>query len=338
MEKRMTIYDIAKAVGVSKTTVSRYLNGQYEHMSSETKSKIERTIYETNYNPSNLARGLKSKHSSLIGIIANTLQYQVAALFVRGLHDICTSSGYSTIIYSSDNLLHRETSELKMCLSQQVDGIALIPIDVKCDYYHTIQENGTPIVLCNRYREDWKHDGVYVDNVALCRQAWQHLADNGFTRIALFTDNDLPESNKALRESAFLEFANQVLGVEGNETLYRVKQSAELVKSCLYNFMYKYPNEKKAVFAINTNTLFLMLREIKAMNLDIPQDIGVCGYDLLGWAELIPPGITTLEQPFYELGVVTGKQLLRRIEGPLSQQVEEIWLNGTIKKRGSTAL
>jgi LacI family kdg operon repressor len=337
MEKRMTIYDIAKAVGVSKTTVSRYINGQYDHMSQETRLKIERVIDDTNYNPSNLARGLKSKHSSLVGIIANTLQYQVAALFIRGLHDVCTASGYGTIISSSDNLLQQETEELKMCLRQQVDGIALIPAGMNCDYYHEIHESGTPVVLCNRYREDWKYDGVYVDNVALCRQAWRHLADNGFTRIALFTDNDLPESNKSLREAAFLQFVGQTFGIDGEESLYRVKQSSELIKRYLRNFMCKYPNEKKAVFAINTNTLFLTLREIKAMNVDIPKDVGVCGYDLLGWSELIPPGITALEQPLYEMGVVAGKRLIRRIEEPSSFQAEEIWLNGTMKIRASTA-
>jgi LacI family kdg operon repressor len=305
-------------------------------MSPETKSKIERAIGDANYNPSNLARGLKSKHSSLISLITNTLQYQVAALFVRGLHDICVENGYSAIICCSDNLLHRETSELKMCLSQQVDGIAMIPVNLNCAYYNDIQEGGTPIVMCNRYREDWKYDGVYVDNVALCRQAWRHLIENGFTRIAFFTDNDLPESNKSLREAAFIRFVGEAYDADGSETLYRVKQSPDLIKNGLQDFLHRYSDERKAVFAVNTNTLFLVLREIKAMGLRIPEDIGVCGYDLLGWSELVPPGITTLEQPFYELGVVAAKQLIRRIGGPVLSQAEEIWLNGSIKARAST--
>jgi LacI family kdg operon repressor len=223
-----------------------------------------------------------------------------------------------------------------MCLSQQVDGIALIPVNMDCGDYHAIYENGTPIVMCNRYRESWKYDGVYVDNVALCRKAWQHLIENGFTRVAFFTDNNLPESNKSLRELAFVKFMHQMCGINGGELVYRVGQSPDLVQNSLQSFMRRYPGERKAAFAINTNTLFLTLQAIKAMNLDIPRDIGVCGYDLLGWSKLIPPGITILEQPFYELGVVAGKQIMRRIGEPFSQQSEEIWLNGTMEIRAST--
>ena len=337
MGKRVTISDIARAVGVSKTTISRYLNGRYEYMSPETRETIERVIRETSYNPSNLARGLKSSRSNLIGIIANTLQYQVAALFVRGIHDICADNGYSTMISSSDNLLHRETDNLKMCLSQQVDGIALIPVNVDCGYYHKIHEGGTPIVMCNRYREDWKYDGVYVDNVALSRQAWQHIADNGYERIAFLTDNTLLESNKTLRETAFVQFTAQQFNCDGNELLYRVGQNPELTRNALQDFMNRCRQKKKAVFAINTNTLLLALSEIKKLGLQIPEDLGICGYDLLGWAELIPPGITTLKQPLYELGVLAGKQLLRCIDDPMPRQPEEIWLKGTLEIRASTA-
>lgn len=338
MAKQVTISDIARVVGVSKTTISRYLNGHYEYMSPETKAKIERAIREANYSPSNLARGLKSRHSNMIGIIANTLEYQVAALFVRGINDICVDNNYSTIIHSSGNQLHRETSELKMCLSQQVDGIAIIPVNTDCTFYHQIHEGGTPIVMCNRYREDWRYDGVYVDNVALSRLAWQQMVDAGFERIAFLTDNNLPESNKTLRESAFVRFAAQHFDMDGNDLLFRVGQSGDLTCKALRTFMSRYPDERKAVFAINTNMLLLTLGAIKRLNLRIPQDLGVCGYDLLGWAELIPPGITTLRQPLYELGVHAGKQLLRRINEPLRQEVDETWLNGSMEVRASTKL
>ncbi len=336
MTKRVTISDIAAAVGVSKTTISRYLNGHYEYMSPETKGEIERVIRETNYSPSNLARGLKSRRSNLVGILPNTLLHQVVALFVRGVHDICVDNGYGTIISSSDDLLHREVNGLKTCLSQQVDGIALIPVNMDCSYYHKINEGGTPMVMCNRYREDWRYDGVYVDNVALTRQAWEHLLDNGYERIAFITDNELPESNKTLRESTFVRFVAERLGMDGNEWLFRVGQSPELTRNALQTFVRRFPKERKAVFAINTNTLLLTLGEIRKLGLEIPRDLGICGYDLLGWSELIPPGITTLKQPLYELGVVAGKQLLRRIDSQLYQEPEEIWLKGTLEIRDST--
>ena len=336
LKKQSTISDIAKAVNVSKTTISRYINGHYESMSIETRSKIEKAILELKYSPNNLARGLKSKKSRIIGIVANTLEYQVAAMFVRGLHEVCIDNGYSTIICSSDNLLDREMEELKMCLSQQVDGIALIPVNIDCTYYHSIHENGTPIVMCNRYREDWKYDGVFVDNVALSQTGLKHLVDNGYERIALFTDNRLKESNKWFREESFMNFISENFALNGRDFLYIVEKKPELIRKAIQDLINKYPDKRKAVFAINTNTLLLTLTEIKKLGLRIPEDLGVLGYDLLGWTDLVCNGVTALNQPFYELGVISGRQLIKRIENPGIFKRDEIWLQGTIDFRNST--
>jgi len=338
MRRQSTISDIARAVNVSKTTISRYINGHFESMSAETKNKIEKAILELRFRPNNLARSLKSKRSRLIGIVTHTLEYQVAAMFVRGLHEICVDNGYSTIICSSDNLLDREIEELKMCLSQQVDGIALIPVNIDCTYYHQIHENGTPIVMCNRYREDWKYDGVFVDNVALSRNALKHLIENGYNRIALFTDNHLKESNKSFREEAFIDFVTQNCGINGRDMLYVVEKKPELVRSAILDMMNLYPDDRKAIFAINTNTLLLTLTEIKKLELRIPEEIGILGYDLIGWTDLVYNGITSLNQPFYELGVTAGRQLIKRINNPELFKRDEIWLTGTIDYRDSTKL
>jgi len=336
LKKQSTISDIANAVGVSKTTISRYINGHYEYMSPETKDRIQKAVDDLRFRPNNLARSLKSKRSRLIGIVANTLEYQVASMFVRGLHEVCVDNGFSTMICSSDNLLVREIEELKMCLSHQVDGIALIPVNMDCTYYHQIHENGTPIVMSNRYREDWKYDGVYVDNVALSRKALKHLIDNGYNRIALFTDNQIKESNKSFREEAFIDFINQNCGMSGRDMLYVVEKKPELVRSAIQDMMNLYPQDRKAVFAINTNTLLLTLTEIKKMGLRIPEDIGILGYDLVGWTDLVSNGVTSLNQPFYELGIASGRQLIKRVDNPGLFKRDEIWLNGTINFRNST--
>jgi LacI family kdg operon repressor len=224
-----------------------------------------------------------------------------------------------------------------MCVSQQVDGIVLIPVDTDCIYYNKIHENGTPIVICTRPREDWKYDGVYVDNVALCRMAWNHMYDNGYRRIALLSDYKILGSSKILREEAFIHFAAEKMEMDGNSLIFRVETSPELIRKALEAMKNRYPDEKKAVFAIDTNLLFLTLRELNGLNMRIPQDFGICGYDLLGWSELTPPGITILIQPFYELGLAAGRQILRRAGDFPSAPPEEIWLKGRLEVRKSTA-
>ena len=79
MDEKVTISDIAREVGVSKTTISRYLNGSYGYMSDKTRRRIEQVIEQTGYVPNNVARTLRSKKSNLIGVVVNTLRYQVGA-------------------------------------------------------------------------------------------------------------------------------------------------------------------------------------------------------------------------------------------------------------------
>ena len=90
MENRVTISDIAKEVGVSKTTISRYLNGNYGYMSDKTRQRIEQVIREKDYVPNSVARTLRSKKSKLIGVVVNFLHYQVGAQTVTEINNVCS--------------------------------------------------------------------------------------------------------------------------------------------------------------------------------------------------------------------------------------------------------
>ncbi len=92
-KKSITIIDVAAAAGVSKTTVSRYLNGKFEFMSSQSRERIAATIEQLNYRPNNLARGLKSKRSKLLGVIVSDIKNPFSSILLKGIGDCCERYG-----------------------------------------------------------------------------------------------------------------------------------------------------------------------------------------------------------------------------------------------------
>ena len=193
MEKKVTISDIAREVGVSKTTISRYLNGNYGYMSAETRQRIENVIEEKGYVPNSIARTLKTKKSRLIGIIANTLRYQVAAQTITAIQDVCIQHGYGTIVYRSNGDSREESNVIQLCLNQQVEGFIIIPCENSTERYVELCERGIPVVLCSRYLMDWPYGCVYVKHRELIWAMMDHLREQGFESATASFELSFPQ-------------------------------------------------------------------------------------------------------------------------------------------------
>lgn len=340
----VTISDIAKKVNVSKTTISRYLNKQFEYMSLETKERIEKVIEEMNYIPNSMARSLRSKKSKLIGVIIHSLDNQSVSILVRGISDACYKNGYSTIIYNSHSDIAREKEYLDKCIEQQVDGIILSAANIDFDYYHKIYEQNIPIVMVNRYNDNWKYDAVYIDHYSLVTEALMYIKNNGYDKIAFFSDKQNEISTKTLRENAFIDFNNKFQNTEINEVFFHLPMNNKENKSIRNNliktiktFIEKYPNDSKALVACDVEMLYHIVSCLKEMNIEIPDQLGLCGYDVWDWASLMTPSISTMKQPFYKTGVAASNLIAKRIKDNTASKIEKIVLKGTFYPRDSTS-
>jgi len=332
---RITINDVSKAAGVSKTTVSHYLNGRYEFMSDETKQRIAQIIEDLHYQPTMAARTLKSKRSRMIGIISNTLKYSVGSQTIVGIRDICEQNGYSTIVYSTRDNPEVEQLALQNCIDQQVEGIVIIPSTQNVSLYRKIYEQGTPLVLCTRQLPGWPYASATVRHDKLITEMNAHLIENGYEKILLLLDD--PTWHKVWMTEQFVQSSIPYTGMNRAECLAWVGNSPTLVQETVKHFMDAFPKERKAVFAINTHLLFLLLRELSRMKIEIPAELGVCGYDVMGWSELVPPGITSINQPMQKMGKVAAEQLFEIIRGNATDAVGPTYLEGEIFLRASTA-
>ena len=163
-KKNITINDVASAAGVSKTTVSRYLNNRTDLMSEKTKNRIEKMIELLDYHPSELARSLKSKKTKTIGVVVPELRSPFYTSAISGIEEVLKKHGYSIIIMECENKLENEQNNIKEMLSRDVDGIIVDTVSSDNEYLVSLDIQKFPIVLLDRYIKNHKMDIAYIDN------------------------------------------------------------------------------------------------------------------------------------------------------------------------------
>lgn len=310
----ITINDVAKAAKVSKTTISRYLNGKYEYMSQETRKRIQEVIEELHYRPSNVAKTLKSNKSGLIGVIIADIASQFSSILLKGIGDICKANGYQVMISNIDNDPAKEREYIQSLLDNKVEGIIVNTTGYNDDFLVEVNETRVPMVLADRTMETLRIDSVATNNYKITYDTIKFLVDKGYQNIAFFTENPNKNSARHLRRKGYLDAMKDLLDYDGNKLIYTIdSEDLNTTIKALNDFENSYKNKLKAVFTVNGVTLLNVLQGIQECNYKIPEDFYVCGYEDWGWATLMYSQMPVISQHSYEVGVESAKMLMKRI-------------------------
>lgn len=184
----MNINEIARLAAVSRATVSRYLNNGY--VSSEKKAVIRRVIEETGYQPSSQAQTLRTKKTSLIGVILPKINSDTISREVEGISDILTRRGYQLILASTNNNVEEELKYLSLFKERQVDGVVFIATMFTRKHKQMLKDYKVPIVLLGQHLDGYPC--IYQDDYKAAFQVTEKLAEKGskFAYIGV-TDKDV---------------------------------------------------------------------------------------------------------------------------------------------------
>ncbi len=344
--KRFTITDIAKSAGVSKTTVSRYINGKFEYMSEETRERIESIIQVANFQPNNMARSLKSQKSNLIGLVIADIESPFSSAIIKGVGGPMRNAGYSVIIVNSDNSYEKEKEYISSLVSQRVDGLIVNTTTKNNPFLIDLANRGLPIVLTDRFISNYNFDIVYIENEIAIANAVHHLVGRGYGHIALFVQPYDKISPRYLRHDAFIKALSTIGITSPEQYVFEVDiTDPESVPSTVKNFMAMSRHEDAPPAIITTNgvTLLHTVNAIRMMGLNMPNELGLCGYDDWGWAprmdwaSMVDPGITTLSAQPHDIGKIAAEVLLERINDSDTPK-KNIALPAELVIRGSTTL
>jgi LacI family transcriptional regulator len=329
-----TIKDIAKRARVSTATVSNVINDS-RFVSADLRERVMVAIAELDYRPNTLAKSLRQKKSSTIGLIVPDNSNPFFAEVAKGVEDAGYEAGISVILCNSDGSFDRECRYLRLLADKQVDGIILIATTPRTDHLSSVIDRGLPAVVFYRRPPGARADSLTVDNLGGGYCATRHLIELGHRRIACVAPASL-NSPSAMRVSGFRK-AIEEAGLEIDEALIfrgdnRFAGGREGARRILET-----GRPFTALFAGNDVMAVGAMREFQGVGLHVPADISVVGFDGISLGNYVIPSLTTVVQPRFEAGQKAFELLNQRIGDGYDGSSREVELATSLEVRESTA-
>ncbi|WP_264740922.1 LacI family DNA-binding transcriptional regulator [Cytobacillus firmus] len=309
--KTVTMADVAQHAKVSKSTVSQYLNKRFDYMGEDTKKRIEAAINELGYRPNIVARSLKQKSTTTIGVIVANILHSFSTQVIRAIEDMCHDSDFHTIVCNADDDPIKEKKYIEMLRAKQVDGIILLPTGDNADLYNEMLKEKYPVVFVDRTVPDVPIPSMLLNNEKAAGLGVQHFIDNGYRKIGIITNvirNVTPRMERLNGYKKTLELNGLPLRKEYIKSL-EVSKIKEGLKEML-----ELADPPKAILAGNDLTLIEILKYVKENNLKVPEDLAIIGIDDVSFASFYEPGLTIVAQPAFEIGKKAAELLLNKIQ------------------------
>jgi LacI family transcriptional regulator len=332
-----TIHDVAKAVGVHPSTVSRVLNPGTRHMvTGDMARRVTEAARALGYHRNALAHSLRTRRSSTIGVVIPDITNPVFPPILRGIEDALAAVGYTAIIANTDGAPDRDAMVLEHMLARRVDGLILATARRRDPVIDRCIAEDIPLVLINRSTgKDSTVPSVVNDDAAGIGLTVAHLAGLGHRRIAhVAGPQDL--STGLERQRGFL-LAMKAAGLKADPKLivvasaYNEREGQRAMLSLL-------ERKKRFTAVVAANDLLAIgcYDALASRGLVCPRDMSVTGFNDMPFVDKLSPPLTTVRIQHYEMGVQAAKILLERITDPDSRRVDQC-LEPSLVVRGSTA-
>ncbi|MEJ5961431.1 LacI family DNA-binding transcriptional regulator [Pedobacter immunditicola] len=315
---QITIIDIAKALNISKSTVSRVLTG-HPNVNAKTREKVIELSLSLDYQKNIIARNLTKGRSKTIGIIVPDFVSSFFPEVILGVQEIAKKKDYLLLIMQSNESYEMEVANAKLLLGNQVDGllVSITQETLNFDHFKVFERKNIPVVFFNRVCDEMMVPKVIVDDYEGAYKATEHLIKTGKKRIAHLAG---PKSLKLSKQrlNGYLD-ALRHYKHEINEDLIIVSDLSANKGDVYISHLLDMINPPDAIFCINDPTAIQAIQMIKARGLSIPEDIAIVGFSDDYASKLI--GLTTVSQPVEEMGRTAAQLLFDEIESEKKKSV-----------------
>ncbi len=306
---KVTMADVAKFAGVSKSTVSQYINHRYEYMGEGTRRKIKEAIEQLGYQPNYIAKSLKQKRTFIIGIIVADIVHRFSTEVSRSIEDFCYENEMQAIICNADNNGKKEKKYIDMLRAKQVDGLIIFPTGQNEDLYKKMVEEGYPVVFMDRDIPHLKAPFVLANNQQATYEAISYFIQKGHQRLAIATQ-PLTISSRKERIEGYKQALNDH-HIEPRADYMISTDISELHQNL--NQLFQLDMPPTAILAGNDLVFLEILSFLQEKKLKIPEDVSLIVFDNIPFAHLTNPPMTIIAQPAFEMGAKAADLLLKQI-------------------------
>ena len=308
--KHTTIIDIARALNVSPSTVSRALH-DHPSISAVTKRNVLDLAKKFDYQPNMLALSLLNKRTGIIGIVVPEITGYFFATVINGVQDMVASAGCKLLICQSNESFEEEKKLIHDMTLLRVDGFLISPtFNTKTfDHFEKLKNANIPLVIFDRDCPGFQADKVLVDSYDGAYQAVDYLIKSGCQHIGhIAGPTAIPTFRQrldgyldALRDNNLPIKDELIVHSNGFSSEYGVEAAGELLAK---NDMLD------AIFSVNDAVAIGAMHVIREKGLCVPKDIALVGFDDESYSCFFNPSLSTVWQPVYELGMLSAKILL----------------------------
>ncbi|MFC5701262.1 LacI family DNA-binding transcriptional regulator [Cohnella faecalis] len=323
------IHTVAKEAGVSVATVSRVLNN-HPSVSLKTRRKVEEVIEKLKYEPNMLGKSLRSSQSRLLLALIPNISNPFYAKVVSGIESVAKANRYNIMLCTTDSNPERELLYYDMVKKKLAEG--LISIDPSSEFYEMLTTtNRYPVVICGEHVGNDHAPCVSIDNAKAAYKAVKHLIALGHRKIALVNSNIY---TAGLRQQGYLK-ALEEHGIEVNPRWIahadlNFENAQQDVRELLMT-----EDRPTAVFAVSDTIAISVLKAAKDLDIKVPEELVVSGFDNIDFSSVMNPTLTTISQPMFEMGSHSAAMLFKRI-ADRSAAIKNVILDHDLIIREST--
>lgn len=302
-----TIKDVAKLAGVSISTVSRVMNNS-KPVSPESRRKVEDAIEKLDFKRNEIARSLVMKRSNIIGVLVKDLGIPYMAQLVRGVEEVGRMYNYDMLLNSSYGDYDQEKKIVDFMLRKQAEAIIMITENSSPEIIVKLKENKNSFILLDRY-----YPGIFntvtIDYKEAVRSMLDYLYELGHRDILFIRDNSQSQLTRD-KEEAFISFME--------EKSLKVKIQPAPGKNIRDGYQTCIDlsgeiSDYTAVFTSMDSLAIGVINYCLVKGIKVPDDISVAGFGDSDMAKFYTPSLTTLHEPFYDIGAVAMRRIIKEL-------------------------
>ena len=330
-QRPVSIKDIARAAGVSHSTVSRALRGS-PLITAQTREMIQQKASEMGYQASAIARSLVTQRTLTIGVVVTSIADPFNGGVVSGIEEVANRHGYSVILANSQTDPDREVRVVRGFQERRVDGVLVTASRVGALYLSVMSEMRVPVVLINNQHPGEFLHAVAIENVEAAQTATKHLIDLGHRSIGYIGDHSGYQSE--LERMAGYRQALFASGIAFRSELVCAGDGGAEQGTLAMRQLLTSGAGPTAVFCYNDRTAMGALQAAVELGIRVPEELSIVGFDDLFFAPYLRPALTTIRQPKEEMGRQAMRLLLSLFAGETSPRT--IHVQGELIVRAST--
>ncbi|MFD1429233.1 LacI family DNA-binding transcriptional regulator [Lacticaseibacillus mingshuiensis] len=333
------IYDVAKAAGVTSSTVSRVFNG-YPDISEHTRKKVYEVAAKLGYTPNIAARTLSSKSLKTVALILNDL---VASRFdgvsmqtILGVYNYCETHAMQFVLYPTTTKLQHEKTFDQFCMERNVAGAVVQGLHIDDPYIQQISESQTPVVMIDLEIPGANTVSISVDNVAAEKEATQAILRHGKSHPVMM--NGIPSAQVSnLREKGFREAIHDAGLSLSDDAIMYADFDIDKAEAAMRNALAS-GREIDAVICASDAMAMGVMTALKAAHRRVPEDCEVVGFDNIAITEYSQPTISTIDQHMEKIGGMAAQLVDKLLNGKVAPNMRHIFSPHKFIQRESTGV